>query len=185
APLGIFIGLWIAFFIAKIDSLRNKIGCEEYEGSIRHIGSGEIDTQRLIMWDGQSMNVAKVVIKAPQIEPYYNTDNTSYNDEYGIGYTRNFDLMFDANFKESMYQYHEKTDNTLLNGFTNQEVTFKVRYCCEVLDLLGIYEGGTKKLYYNIKLPNYNNWSSIGHIINISLNPNDGFIIIKAKLLRK
>jgi hypothetical protein len=185
ALIGIITAIWIAAYLAKIANLKDDIGCNQYEGSIRHISNGTIDIQRLIMWDGQSINLAKVKNYTPQIDAYYNINNVIYNTEYGVNNTRNFELMFDANFVDSLYKYHKQTDDTLLNGFTNVEVTFKLKYCCEILELFGITDGGTKKLYYNIRLPKYNNWISEAHIISISLQPIEGFIQIKAKLVRK
>lgn len=189
SPVGIAIAAittaWAILFILKISTLKNKIGCTQYEGSIHHIGNGEIDIQRLLMWDGVSLNLSKVKNYTPTINPYYNKNNDSYTTEYGVPNTRNFALMFDSNFNGSLYEKHEQTDNTLLNGYTNVVVKYKLPYCCEILRLFGIYEGGVKKLYYNAKLPNYNNWQSIHHITNISIQPANGYIEISGKLLRK
>lgn len=177
---------WIGAFVFKLETLRDELGCEFYINNIRHIGTGECDVPRLIFWDGVSLNQAKVKVKVgPEIESYYNLDNRSYIDEYSVIEVPNYELFFDANYKDNLYKHHRYSDDTMLNGFTNSVVTYKLPYCCDVLDAFQIYEGGTKRLYFNALLKPYNNWGSLNHITRIRLVPIEGFIEITGKLLRK
>lgn len=179
------VAVWVISFNDKINSLKNQLGCNFYSGNIRHMGSGELDTPRLIMWDGVSLNQAKVKRQTPVIDPYYNLNGIQYVNEYGEANPANYDLMFDANFQNNLYAKHQFTDDTFLNGYTNSTVTYKVPYCCEVLAIFEIFEGGTKRLYFNARLPKYRNWESIHHITRIDLKPVEGYIEITGKLLRK
>lgn len=191
AILAAFLAAWILLIADKANDLRDIFSHELYTGAVR-LTSDQVAMGRLIIWDDESFNQAKVVSNefADLIpDPYYNPDLTAYEDEnkflyeaYGVS---NYPMYFDSKFQDNMYdRFHEPLDNPLLSLDTNQTVNFETDLCPEMLQILGVWEGDFAKIGYLLLLEHRVGYDVFARIEHFDVNYESNTIAIKGKVIK-
>lgn len=192
AAIAALIGLWVSAIAKKSRDLRDEFDSELYWGAVR-IKANQINSPRLLLWDGKKIDRAKVVKVAPEeieVNPYYNSDNKSYSDLGKFNYepagVYNYPMYFDSFFKDNMYdRFHDATDNPLFSLESHQNFELNVDLCCNALNIFGLDEGQYAAIGRIIKIESRNNYDVFGRIENIEVSYEDNKIILKGKVLRR
>jgi hypothetical protein len=192
--LGIEIALWVALVLAKANNMKDVfVDGPIYTGAVR-LTAEQTMVPRLILWDGVSMERAKVEteISLPSPNPYYNKNGTAYNVVNQIGQDNpgnriyNYPFYFDSYFKNNMFdQYHDEVDNPLKSKESHQEAKWYVDLCEDMLNLFGVFENQYAvigKIVLLEKRDNHNIYARITHI-NVDYDSNQ--INLKGVVLRR
>lgn len=135
--------------IADINALQNHYGYDspDFENSVKILGYGAINVPRIVRLEAgtpfDNARVSKVPISNIQINPFYNTNNTSWVSQFVFfqtpSYAFNYDLIFDANYVGNMYDtLHEQTDNVMFLQQSSEKRKIVVPLCANYLNYTGI-----------------------------------------------
>lgn len=176
--------------------VNNFFNSPDLKGAVR-VSNNNINVPRLLLWDGESMNAAKVYARpdAPDINPYYNIDTVDYYTEhktyegdqnFGTDVTDiyNYPMYLDANYKENLYDRFHEVDNSLKNPVINQTWTGTIDLCCSNLDLLGVWDGDFIKIGAVVILEKRGDRLIKGRITNIDPDYSIGQIVLKGNVLK-
>jgi hypothetical protein len=168
---------------------------ENLRNAVR-IASNEINTPRLILWDRNTpLNQAKAVtVTDPAINPYYNLNNKDYYAEHhaqdlpgfaeGVTQVANYPMFVDANYFGNLYDRFHEIDNPLNNADINQEWSLVVEKCCEMMDILGVWENDFIKIGAVVILENRKGRLIKGRIEDVDIDEDNKEITIKGKVLK-
>lgn len=144
-------------YIITNDYVNQFFNNDELRGAVR-VSNNNINMPRLLLWEGVSMRQAKVVfVEDPEVNPYYNIDNIDYYAEhptlegdqnFGTDVTQvyNYPMYVDAFYKENLYDRFHEIDNSLRSPVINQSWEGYIDFCCNMADLLGIWDGDFIKI---------------------------------------
>lgn len=193
AALAAFFGVWAASIASKADDLRDDFGAEVYTGAVR-ITADQVGTPRLLLWDGESMDRAKVVqINPDDIEPdaFYNPDLIAYAEHNSFLYTPvggllifNYPFYFDSFYQGNLFDaYHEQLDNPLLSLDTHRTFEFYTDLCCDILELLGVWENSFAKIGAIIKIESRQGYDILGRIEHFEVTHDDERVNLRGKVI--
>lgn len=186
--LGVFLGLWAVAIANLANDLRDEFNNSAYSGAVR-LTSEQVATPRLLLWDGISFNRAKMTaVAAAAIAPntFYNPTSEIYTTrnkfQYGPAGIFNYEMYFDGFFTDNLFdRFHDEIDNPMKSLMNNQSFEFNAFLCCELLDLLGVWEGDFAKIGYFVKLEERPTMDIIGRIEHFTVNYDDATVNIKGK----
>lgn len=192
---GIILGASVLLFTINIAShankWRDKFGGwnNEYTGAVR-MTSEQVTMPRLLMWDGESKNRAKVVRQGvPVPNPVYNPLNKTYDSRNSINNEKvifNYPMYFDSWYKDNLYdRFHEKEDNPLQSLETFQSFKFKIDLCCEANDIFGLWEGQFARIGYVIKIEQRAKYSVYGKIKKIEVDYDNEEIVLRGQVMKR
>lgn len=192
AALAAFLAIWVVSIANKANDLRDNFDSDTYWGAVR-LTSDQVAQPRLLLWNGESMNRAKVVsVDAADIDPNedYNPDldgydalNTFYYPKAGV---YNYPLYFDSKFKDNLYdRFHDALDNPLFSLESHQDFQLFVDLCEEAITLFGLNDGNFARIGYLVKLEERDDYEVFGRIQHIETQYDNERIILKGKVLRK
>lgn len=195
AALAIFIGIWVINIANKASDLRGTFGSATYTGAVR-ITSDQVGTPRLILWDGLSLNRAKVVKVDPDdIVPaaFYNPDLDSWTDLNTVQYNPvgglfvfNYPMYFDSMFEGNLFdRFHDALDNPLKSADSNQLFEFYTDRCCQVLDALGVWEGDFARIGYQVVIEQRANYQVNGRIEHMEVSYEDDRVRLRGRVIKK
>lgn len=194
AALAGFLAIWVATIASKSNSLRTLFGGSTYTGAVR-LTSEQVAQPRLLLWDGASLNRAKVVNVAPgsiAANTWFNPTSEAYDTrnkfQYGpVGglFIFNYPFYFDSYFLGNMYdRFMDGLDNPLKSLDTHQSFDVKIDLCCEFMDALGVWEDDFAKIGYFITLEQRDGYDVKGRLENIALNYQDEQITLRGKVYK-
>lgn len=183
AALTAFLIVWIANIASKASDLRGVFGDDKYTGAVR-LTSDQVGTPRLLLWDGASLERAKVVRVAPEDvvpAPFYNPLGASYLDRNTFQYNPvgglllfNYPMYFDSLFAGNLFDgFHDEVDNPLKSMDTHQTFSMGTDLCCDVLDALGAWEGLFAQVGSRVRLQQKANYDVLGRIEKIEITYED------------
>lgn len=153
---GIF-SLWLGFLFEESDLLRRLYANKEsLYGIVRLKGSGVVNSPRVLRWDTNTpMNDARVVktnTDLIQINPYFNTDNIKYRQQFDkytssiyqpITTLYNYPLYFDSWYYGNLYDmYHNEVDNPMVVNEGHKVVTVIMPLTCDLILDAGLQFNG-------------------------------------------
>lgn len=188
--LTIFIGLWEVNIASKASNMMNHFTDDNgsYTGAVRLVTANQTMTPRVLIWDGVAMNKAKVVRNNfPTPSPYYNPEGTPYNENNTVSnHIYNYPLYFDSYYEGNMFdRFHDKMDNPLKSLEVHQSFEFETDLCCDVLTLLGLWEGDFVKIGYLLIVERRANYIVYGRIEHIEVSYDSYTIKIKGTVIKK
>lgn len=188
-------GVWANNIRNKRIELRREFVYQNpnYTGAVRLVTANQTMTPRILIWDGQSKQRAKVVVNGlPTPSPYYNPDGTAYNVNNDISKDNpsqsiyNYPAYFDSKYQFNMFdRFHDIIDNPLKSLETNQQFDFDTDLCCDVLTLLGLWEDDFVKIGYLIIIEKRLNYNVYGRIEHIAISYDDYTVKIKGTVIRR
>lgn len=192
AALAAFLIAWAASIANLANDLRDDFQRDLYTGAVR-LTSEQVAAPRLLIWDGISFNRAKMVATAAAaINPntFYNPTSEVYESRNKFQYAPsgifNYEMYFDGFFTDNLFdRYHDEIDNPMKSLLNNQTFELNAFLCCEMLDLLGVWEGDFAKIGYFVKIEERETMDIFGRIEHISVNYDDMTIQIKGKAYRR
>jgi hypothetical protein len=194
AALAAFLGVWVALIAGKANDLRTLFGGSTYTGAVR-LTSEQVAQPRLLLWDGVSLNRAKVVSVAPgsiaantwfnpTSEPYTTRNKFQYSPVGGLSIF-NYPFYFDSYFLGNMYdRFQDALDNPLKSLDTHQTFEVNVDLCCEFLDVLGVWEDDFAKIGYFVKLEDRPGYEVLGRVERIGVNYDDEKIPLRGQVYK-
>jgi hypothetical protein len=169
---------------------------EVLSGAVR-LSNNNCNEPRLLIWDDTTpLNCAKVVsVVNPAVNPRYNATGNSYYQEhptldepglFGGEITKvyNYPLYIDEEFKGNLYDYSLEHENPIFNTEIPQEWSIEVQNCCELLDLLGVWEGDFAKIGAVVILERRGNRLIKGRIKSFSPKYKEGVITLQGTVLK-
>jgi hypothetical protein len=194
AALAAFLGVWAGLIAGKANNLRTLFGGSTYTGAVR-LTSEQVAQPRLLLWDGASLNRAKVVSVAPaSIVPntWFNVDSEDYDDRNKFQYVPvgglfifNYPFYYDSYFLGNMYdRFMDPLDNPLKSLDSHQSFEVKLDLCCEFLDVLGVWELDFAKIGYFVTLEQRPDYVVKGRIENFNVNYDDEAISLRGKVYK-
>lgn len=192
AALAVFLAAWIVLISIQANLKRAVVDNATYWGAVR-LTSEQTGSPRLLLWDGESLNRAKVVqVASDDIVPnaYFNPDLNTYDEENGFKYTKagvfNYPMYFDSKFLGNLYpEFHNETDNPLVNPSANQTFSGYVDLCYFFLNLFGVWESEFVKIGYMIKLEDRPTYEVFGRIKRINPQYETERIIVTGDVIFK
>lgn len=192
AALAAFLGVWALQIASKANDLRDLFADEKYTGAVR-LTAEQTGVPRIIIWDGVSFNRAKVVAVDPNdIVPntFFNPTSMSYTDrntfQYAISAVYNYPMYFESYFIDNLFdRFHNNIDNPLKSLANNQTFEMKANLCCELLNVLGVFENDFARIGYFIKLEQRNGYEVTGRIEHFNPNYDDETITIKGQVFKR
>lgn len=192
AALAAFLGIWAAQIAGKAEDLRDLFDSATYTGAVR-LTSEQVGTPRLLLWDGSSLNRAKMVSVAPgaiAANTYFNPTSEAYTTrnkfQYGPAAIFNYPFYFDAYFLDNLYpRFHDPFDNPLKSLSTQQTFDVDLSLCCEFLDLLGVWENDFAKIGYFVKLEDRPGYEITGRIEHFDVSYDNEIIQLKGLVYKK
>lgn len=171
AALAAFLAIWVINIAAKASDLRDLFGSDVYTGAVR-LTSEQVATPRLLIWDGESMNRAKMIATAPgdiDPNPFYNPDAEPYTTrnkfQYGPAAIYNYPMYFDGYFLGNLYpEFHDPIDNPLKSLANNQTFELDGYLCCELLEALGVWDDTFARIGYFIKIEERDSYDVLGRL---------------------
>lgn len=192
--LGGFLAGWIALALAKAGDLNNDfVDNPVYTGAVR-LTSEQTLTPRLILWDGVSMQRAKVeqMVSLPAPNTFYNPDSVAYNVKNKIDQDNadlnifNYPLYFDGDFTGNLFdQYHDVIDNPLKSRETHQDAKWNVDLCEDMLNLFGVFQNQYAQIGKIVKVEERDNYSVYVRLGNINVDYDTNRIDLKGTVLRR
>lgn len=193
AALAGFFAAWAATIASKSNNLRNTFGSETYTGAVR-ITADQVATPRLLVWNGESMDRAKVVSIDPDDidpNPFYNPTLIPYDDANTFQYAPvgglfifNYPMYFDSFFFGNLFDtFHEALDNPLQSLDTHQTFEFYTDLCCDMLDILGVWQNTFARIGAIIKIEQRTGYAVMGRIEHFSVNHDEERVILRGKVL--
>lgn len=191
AALGIFLAVWALSIATKANTLKILMGSPNYTGAVR-LTTEQVAAPRLILWDGVSLNRAKMVATSPDAiapNPWFNPAPVAYTDRNKFQYAPagifNYPFFFDSYFLGNLYDtYHDAIDNPLKSLNTHQTFEFNAYLCCEILDMLGVWEDSFAKIGYRLKLEQREGYDVYGRIEHFNVNYDDDLVPIKGQVIK-
>lgn len=191
AALAGFLGIWVAGIASKSNSLRTLFGGSTYTGAVR-LTSEQVAQPRILLWDGASLNRAKVVSVAPgsiDPNPWFNPTSEAYTTRNKFQYAPvgglfifNYPFYFDSYFLGNMYdRFQDGLDNPLKSLDTHQTFDVKIDLCCEFLDALGVWDDDFAKIGYFIKLEQRVGYEVMGRLEHFAVNYEDEQIALRGQ----
>lgn len=191
AALAGFLGIWVAGIASKSNSLRTLFGGSTYTGAVR-LTSEQVAQPRILLWDGASLNRAKVVSVAPgsiDPNPWFNPTSEAYTTRNKFQYAPvgglfifNYPFYFDSYFLGNMYdRFQDGLDNPLKSLDTHQTFEVKIDLCCEFLDAMGVWDDDFAKIGYFIKLEQRVGYEVLGRLEHIAVNYEDEQIALRGQ----
>lgn len=191
--------VWVVVLMAKYTSLLAKYADfdSDYTGIIRIKNQNTITVPRILRWDGQNMNYAKVVyMDNPMPRLPYNSkpykevyvlnkdlNNNSLNNGVNNYRAFNYPHYFDQLFKDNLYDLHEPTKNPNRGYISNMIVTLTFCKTCLILSKLGLSKAWAKGLNNIVK---YKNDTCFGNRVKVkTIQLKGGIITLTGKLYRK
>lgn len=164
-----------------------------YTGAVRMVVSNQTMTPRILVWDGISMQTAKVVkTNNPAPSVYYNPDGVAYVVNNDISKDNadqnifNYPVYFDSKYTGNLFdRFADGVDNPLKSLETNQDFEFETDLCQDVMDLLGLWEADFVKIGYVLILEKRANYIVYGRIVNISISYENYTVKIKGKVIKR
>lgn len=198
APAAVALAALLAVWIINISNKTNNqldtfVNEPTYSGAVR-LTSEQVLTPRLILWDGLTMERAKVVaeINLPEPNTFYNPDSVPYNQKNKIDIDNpdlnlyNYPLYFDGDFKNNLFdRYHDEIDNPLKSLETHQDVKWNVDLCTAMLNLFGVFENQFAQIGKIVKLETRNNYDVFVRIGNIGVDYDNNKINLRGKVIRR
>ena len=171
AALAAFLAIWVINIANKASDLRDLFGDDTYTGAVR-LTSEQVATPRLLIWDGESMNRAKMVaVDAGDIDPnpYFNKDAEPYTTrnkfQYGPSGIFNYPMYFDGYFLGNLYpEFHDPIDNPMKTTANNQTFELDGYLCCELLDILGVWSDSFARIGFFIKIEQRDGYEVLGRL---------------------
>lgn len=184
---------WNAIINSERNGLYDSFLGENYTGVIRLVSGNQTMQPRVLIWDGAEINRAKVVkTNNPTPNTYYNPDSVPYQNNNKISQDNptnnifNYPMYFDSKYQGNMFgRFHDQIDNPLKSLETHQSFSFTTDLCCEILNILGLWENDFVKIGYVIKIEERDNYSVYGRIEHIDVNYGDYTVKIKGKVIKK
>jgi hypothetical protein len=194
AALAATFAVWAGNIASKANSLRDTFGSAVYTGAVR-ITADQVATPRLLLWDGEDMERAKVVQQDPNTltpSDYYNPDGDPYTDFVTFQYTpvgglfvNNFPMYFDSNFTGNLFdRFHDVLDNPLKSLDSHRAFSFETDLCAEALQFLGVADGQFARIGYRIKLESRPGYDIFGRIEHFDVNYDTDRIAIRGRILK-
>jgi hypothetical protein len=192
AALGAFLALWAVGISIKANDLRDDFGAALYTGCVR-ITADTVGTARLILWDGVSMNRAKPVAVDPDAivpntyynptsEPYTTRNKFQYNPVGGLSIF-NYPMYFESYFEGNLFdEFQNDLDNPLKSLDAHQTFEFHTDLCCEVMDVLGVWDSQFARIGYMIKIESRPGYDVQGRIEHFELNYDENQIILRGQV---
>lgn len=195
AALGGFLGIWVASIASKANDLRSLFGGSTYTGAVR-LTAEQVAQPRLLLWNGASLNRAKVVSVAPAsivANTWFNPTSEAYTTRNKFQYAPvgglfiyNYPYYFDSYFLGNMYdRFHDGLDNPLKSLDTHQTFEVNIDLCCEFLEVLGVWEDDYAKIGYFVRLENRGGYEVTGRVDHLSVNYDDEQIRLKGQVYKK
>lgn len=193
AALAAFFGVWAASIASKATDLRDLFGSSTYTGAVR-ITADQVGTARLLLWDGEDMDRAKVVqINPDDIDPdaFYNPDLIPYDTHNTFLYTPvgglfifNYPFYFDSFYQGNLFEaYHEQVDNPLLSLDTHRTFDFYTDLCCDMLELLGVWENSFAKIGFMIKIQSRTGYDILGRIEHFDVDYDEERVNLRGRVI--
>lgn len=191
AALAGFLAIWAANIAGLANDLRDLFGSVTYTGAVR-LTSEQVGTPRLIIWDGVSMNRAKMVSIAPDAVPantYYNPTSIAYTTRnpfpYGPAGIFNYPMFFDSYYSGNLFdRFHDALDNPLKSLATHKTFELDAYLCCELQDALGVWEDDFAKIGYFITMQDKGTYLQNGRIEHFELDYDREIIQIKGTVFK-
>lgn len=191
AALAAFLAIWVINIANKASDLRDLFGDDIYTGAVR-LTSEQVATPRLIIWDGESMNRAKMVSIDPDAiapNPFFNPDAEPYTTrnkfQYAPAAIFNYPMYFDGYFLDNLYPlYHDPIDNPLKSLANNQTFELGADLCCELLELLGVWEDSFARIGYFIKLEARAGYDVFGRLEHFEIDYENETINLKGQVYK-
>lgn len=188
AALAAFLAIWVINIANKASDLRDLFGDDIYTGAVR-LTSEQVATPRLIIWDGESMNRAKMVSIDPDDiapNPYFNPDLEPYTTrnkfQYAPAAVFNYPMYFDGYFLDNLYpRFHDPLDNPLKSLANNQTFELKASLCCYFLDALGVWEDSFARIGYFVKLEERDGYDVLGRLEHFEIDYDNDAIQLRGK----
>lgn len=192
AALAAFLGLWAIGIANKASDLRDLFGSDIYTGAVR-LTSEQVATPRLIIWNGESMNRAKMVEVAPgdiDPNPYFNPDAEPYTTrnkfQYAPAAIFNFPMYFDGYFLDNLYpRFHDPIDNPLKSLANNQTFELSADLCCELLEILGVWENSFARIGYFVILEQRDGYDVRGRLDHFEVDYDNETINLKGQVYKR
>lgn len=191
--VGLSVTLWVTGILGTSNNWKNRIAENpRYHGAVR-LTSEQTMLPRLLLWDGEEMNWAKVErTQNPSPNTYFNSENKPYQELNKISednsnlYIYNYPMYFDSKFEGNLYdRFHDAIDNPMVTREANQTFSFKTDLCCDTIDLLGLWDGDSVKIGRLIRLENRNTYQVYGRIEDISVDYKKDIVTVKGKVIYK
>lgn len=191
AALAAFLGLWVANIAGKANDLRDDFQDAKYTGAVR-LTSEQVATPRLILWDGESMNRAKMPAVAPgtiAANTYYNPDSEPYTTRNKFQYVPsaiyNYPMFFDSYFLGNLFDtYHDAVDNPLKSLDSNRTFEMSTDLCCEMLDILGVWQDSFAKIGYFIRIESRPGVDIMGRLEHFDIDYENEQINLKGQMFK-
>jgi len=194
AALAAFLGVWVALIATKANDLRDLFGGDTYTGAVR-LTCEQVAQPRLLLWNGDSLNRAKVVRVDPDdIVPntWFNPTSESYTTRNKFNYAPvgglfifNYPFYYESYFLGNLYdRFMDALDNPLKSLDSHQTFEVNVDACCDFLDILGVWHTDFAKIGYFVKLENRPGYDVKGRIEHFTVNYDDEKIALRGKVYK-
>lgn len=194
AALAAFLAIWVISIANKSNDLRDLFGDEMYTGAVR-LTSEQVATPRILIWDGVSLNRAKMVATDPAtIAPnvYFNKDSQAYDTRNKFQYAPvgglfifNYPMYFDSYFLGNLYDgLHDALDNPLKSMDTHQRAEFDTDLCCAILNALGVWHGDFAKIGYFVKIERRTGYDVYARLEHFGVNYDDEKVNFKGQVFK-
>lgn len=189
--LAAFLGVWIGLIAGKANSLRTLFSSDTYTGAVR-LTSEQVATPRLLLWDGVSMNRAKMESVAPgsiAANTFYNPTSQAYTSrnkfQYAPSAIFNYPMYFESYFTGNLFdRFHDGLDNPLKSMDSHQSFDVDAYLCCELQDVLGVWEDDFAKIGYFVKLEERDGYDVLGRLEHFSINHDDEIINLRGQVYK-
>lgn len=171
------------------DFLTNDI----YTGMVR-LTAEQTTVARLLLWDGERLDRAKVVRRTglPLPFPYYNPTLIPYDVKNKIDKDNaaelifNYPLYFDGDYYDNLFtRFHDIIDNPLKSKETHSNAHFYVDLCEEMLNLFGVFQDQYAQIGKILKMETRDNYDVFVRIGNILVDYGSNRIEITGQVLRR
>lgn len=168
-------------------------------GMVR-VSNSEINFPRLLLWDRTTpLNASKVVKPGfPAQNPKYNIDGVEYWEEHptydnaggvfepggSVEVVYNYPMFVDAMYTNNLYDRFHDYDNPMSNPVINQDWSLDVDLCCEMLDILGVWENDFAKVGGVVVLENRGGRPIKGRLEDFEIDYDNGVITLKGNVLK-
>jgi len=191
AALAAFLAIWVIQIANKASDLRDLFGSDVYTGAVR-LTSEQVATPRLIIWNGESMNRAKMIATDPgDIDPntWFNPDSEPYTTrnkfQYGPSAIYNYPMYFDGYFLDNLYpEFHDPIDNPLKSLENNQSYELDAELCCELLEILGVWDDSFARIGYFIKLEERVGYDVLGRVDHFEADYDNEIIKLRGQVYK-
>lgn len=193
AILGAYLAVWAVNIASKASDLRDLFASSTYTGAVR-LTVEEVGQPRLLLWDGVSMNRAKVVQVLPEdiapnlyynpgAEPYDTRNKFLYNPSGGLKIF-NYPMYLESYFEDNLFdRFHDPVDNPLRSRERNRTFELEADLCCELGDLLGFWENSYARIGDIVRLEERDGYDVLGRIEHFDVSHEDEKIILRGKVL--